>query len=111
MSVKIRLARHGRRNLPFYRMVVCDCDARRDGRFLEIVGRVNTLVEPRLATIKEERIKHWLDIGAQPSDTAAQVIDKFLPGYIASLESNRKEKIRSGRAKRKARQKSAAATA
>ena len=109
MSVQIRLARHGRKNLPYYRMVVCDGESRRDGRFLEIVGRVNTLVEPRYASIKEERIKYWLGVGAKASDTASQIIDKFLPGYIATLEANHHNKIRSQRAKRKLRQKSRAA--
>lgn len=103
MAVKIRLARHGRRNLPFYRMVVADGESRRDGRFLEIVGRVNTLTNPATTTISEDRIKYWLSVGATPSDTVSQVIEKYLPGYLGAIEKGRAEKIRSRRAKRKAR--------
>lgn len=103
MSVKIRLARHGRKKRPYYRVVVTDSENKRDGRFIEVVGRFNPVDESAEPILKLERIKHWIDLGANPTDTTAHMIEKQLPGYLSSLELARKERIRSLRAKRKAR--------
>lgn len=102
MSVTIRLARHGRKKLPFYRVVVADRTKPRDGRFLELVGTVNPLTEPATILLKEDRIKHWIGVGARPSDTVAQVIKKTIPGYLEEIEGGRLKKLRAARAKRKA---------
>jgi small subunit ribosomal protein S16 len=69
MAVKIRLARHGAKKRPFYRIVVADSESPRDGRFLEIVGTYDPLPDPVKLTLKEERVKYWMDQGAKPSDT------------------------------------------
>jgi small subunit ribosomal protein S16 len=74
MSVKIRLARHGAKKRPFYRIVVADNDFPRDGRFLENVGTYNPLMDPAEVTLKAERIQYWLQQGAVPSDTVKSLL-------------------------------------
>lgn len=106
MAVTIRLARHGRKKLPFYRIVAADKAMRRDGRFLEQLGTMNPVANPAIVTLKEDRVKYWIGVGAYPSDTVSQIIEKQIPGLLSDLESKRKEKIRSHRAARKARAKS-----
>ena len=76
MAVKIRLARHGAKKRPYYRIVVADSRARRDGRFIEEVGRYNPCVEPSLVSFKQDRLEYWLGVGAQPTDTVARLIKK-----------------------------------
>lgn len=105
MPVTIRFARHGRKKEPFYRVVVADKEMPRDGRFLELVGTVNPLTEPATVVLKEDRIKHWIGVGARPSQTVAEVIMKAIPGVWEDKESARLNKIRAARAKRKARAK------
>ena len=76
MSVKIRLARHGAKKRPFYRIVVADCECPRDGRFLENVGTYNPLKDPAEVTLKSERIQYWLGQGATPTDTVKSLLKK-----------------------------------
>ncbi len=76
MSVKIRLARHGSKKRPFYRIVVADNDFKRDGRFLEIVGTYNPLLDPAEIMVKQDRVRHWMDRGAKPSDTVSSILRK-----------------------------------
>jgi len=76
MSVKIRLARHGAKKRPFYRIVVADNESPRDGRYLENVGTYNPLKEPVEVSVKEERIRYWMDQGAIPSDTVKSLLKK-----------------------------------
>ncbi len=76
MAVKIRLARHGAKKRPFYRVVVADGESPRDGRFIETVGTYNPLQDPVEVTLKEERIKYWLGQGALPSDTVRSLLKK-----------------------------------
>ena len=106
MAVTIRLARHGRHKLPYYRIVAADKDCPRDGRFLEQVGTYNPLTNPGTIEIREDRVKYWLGVGARPSDTVSQMIEKKIPGFLSGLEKSQLDKIRSRRAKRKARAKS-----
>src|SRR3979490_1431096 len=73
MALKIRLARGGAKKRPFYSIVIADGRSPRDGRFIEKVGTYNPMLERGHAeriTLKEERIKHWLCVGAQPTDPA-----------------------------------------
>ena len=74
--IKIRLQRHGARHAPFYRMVVTPSQARRDGRFIELLGTYNPQAHARDAELdlKMDRIDHWLQVGAQPTDTAKSLI-------------------------------------
>ena len=83
MSVKIRLARHGAKKRPFYRIVVADTKFPRDGRFLENVGTYNPLVDPVQVVLKQERIQYWIDQGAIPSDTVRSLLKK--EGFFAKL--------------------------
>jgi small subunit ribosomal protein S16 len=76
MSVKIRLKRMGSKKRPFYRIVVADSRAPRDGRFIETVGTYNPLTQPEQVTLKEEEILNWLKNGAQPSDTVHNILSK-----------------------------------
>jgi len=85
--------------------VVADHEMKRDGRHLEVVGTYNTTVDPSALTLKEERIKHWVSVGARPSDTVSQLINRVLPGYLEGFDKARLKKIQSTRAKRKARAK------
>jgi small subunit ribosomal protein S16 len=77
--VKIRLARHGRKRRPFYRVVAADITAPRDGKFLEILGTYNPLEkeESKELSLKIDRVDYWLSVGAQPTDTAAALIKKY----------------------------------
>ena len=76
MAVKIRLARHGAKKRPFYRIVAADSEMPRDGRFLEILGTYNPLLDPAEVNLKNERIKYWMDQGAKPSDTVKNILKK-----------------------------------
>jgi small subunit ribosomal protein S16 len=83
MSVKIRLARHGAKKKPFYRIVIADSESPRDGRFLENVGTYNPLVDPAKVSLKQERIKYWIDQGAIPTDTVKSLLKK--QGFFTNL--------------------------
>ena len=74
--VKIRLARHGAKQKPFYRIVVADERSPRDGRYIELIGTYDPLQNPAGVQIKKERLEKWLRNGAQPTDTVARLIKK-----------------------------------
>ncbi len=77
MTLKIRLARAGAKKRPYYRIVVADSRSPRDGRFIERVGTYNPLLratDPERVRLKEERIRHWLSLGARPSDRVARFL-------------------------------------
>lgn len=78
MALKIRLQRHGASHRPFYRMVVTEASARRDGRFVELLGTYEP--QAKRATdelnLKLERIDYWKSVGAKPTDTATSLIRK-----------------------------------
>jgi len=77
MSLKIRLARGGAKKRPFYSIVVADARSPRDGRFIERVGTYNPMLERGAAdrvTLKEERLRHWLGVGAQPTERVARFL-------------------------------------
>ena len=77
MSLKIRLARGGAKKRPFYSIVVADARSPRDGRFIEKLGTYNPMLErghSDRVTLKEERIKHWLGVGAQPTERVTRFL-------------------------------------
>ena len=76
MSVKIRLKRMGSKKRPFYRIVVADSRAPRDGRFIESLGTYNPLTTPKQVNFDEETVMDWLQKGAQPSDTVRNMLQK-----------------------------------
>ncbi|MDR2908571.1 MAG: 30S ribosomal protein S16 [Oscillospiraceae bacterium] len=76
MAVKIRLRRMGAKKAPFYRVVVADSRYPRDGRFIEEVGYYDPTKEPSLVKIDAEKVKKWLQNGAQPTDTVRALLKK-----------------------------------
>jgi small subunit ribosomal protein S16 len=76
MAVKIRLRRMGAMKRPFYRIVVADSRAPRDGRFIEILGYYNPCVEPSELKIDGDKAKLWLGRGAQPTETAGALLKR-----------------------------------
>lgn len=74
MAVKIRLARHGAKKRPYYRVIVADSRAPRDGKFIEEVGRYNPCKNPSMIKLDLEKIDKWVADGAQPTDTVARLI-------------------------------------
>ena len=74
MAVKMRLKRMGQKKAPFYRIVVADSRAPRDGRFIEEIGTYAPNVEPSAVTFNEEAAKKWLSNGAQPTDVVAKLL-------------------------------------
>ena len=79
MATKIRLARGGSKKRPYYRIVVADARAPRDGRFIEKVGTYNPLLpkdSDQRVTLVEDRVKHWLSHGAQPTDRVLRFLDE-----------------------------------
>jgi small subunit ribosomal protein S16 len=76
MSVQIRLARHGSKKSPFYRIVVTDTRNARDGRFIEAVGTFNPNIEPPAVELNQARIDYWTSQGAQPSATLDKILKK-----------------------------------
>ncbi len=76
MAVKIRLTRRGAKKKPFYRIVAADSQAPRDGRFLEILGTYYPNLDPGVVVLHDDKLKYWLDLGAQPTATVANLIKK-----------------------------------
>ena len=76
MPVKIRLARHGTKKRPFYRIVAADIEAPRDGKFLEILGTYDPLKDPVAVTLQTDRIQYWMGQGAIPTDTVRSILKK-----------------------------------
>lgn len=74
MPTKIRLARHGRKNYAFYSIVIADSRAPRDGRYIEKIGTYNPNTNPATIDLKFERALHWLQVGAQPTNTARNIL-------------------------------------
>jgi small subunit ribosomal protein S16 len=74
--IKLRLRRMGAKKRPSYRIVVADARAKRDGRFIEIVGHYDPMTEPTTIVIKADRARYWLDQGAQPTDRVVKLLRK-----------------------------------
>ena len=77
MSLKIRLARAGAKKRPYYRIVIADSKSPRDGRYIEKIGTYDPLLPKSGERVKlvEERVKHWLGVGAQPTDRVLRFLD------------------------------------
>ena len=74
MAVKIRLKRMGSNKKPFYRIVVADSRAPRDGRFIEEIGYYNPVSEPKQIKINDEKANKWVGVGAQPTETVKKLL-------------------------------------
>ncbi|HEX3000287.1 MAG TPA: 30S ribosomal protein S16 [Armatimonadota bacterium] len=88
MSVKIRLRRMGSRHQPFFRLVVADSRAPRDGAFIENLGYYNPRTEPATVEVKTEKVIDWMMKGAQPSDTVRSLLHH--KGILAQLAEARR---------------------
>ena len=76
MAVKIRLNRMGAKKNPFYRIVVADSRAPRDGRFIEILGNYDPSKQPAAVSVDEDKVLDWMNKGAQPTDTVKNLLSK-----------------------------------
>ncbi len=74
MAVKLRLTRVGSKKNPIYRIVAADARSPRDGKFIEIVGRYNPQLEPSLIEVDEEKVRWWLQKGAQPTESVGRLL-------------------------------------
>jgi small subunit ribosomal protein S16 len=103
VAVVLRLARLGKHKSPAYRVVATDKQNKRDGKFLEVVGTYNPVTSPAQVSLKEDRIKKWLNAGALPTEVVRSLIKRSLPGVIEAREEHKKKKIQEARRKRKER--------
>jgi small subunit ribosomal protein S16 len=113
MAMKIRLARGGSKKRPFYRIVAADSRMPRDGRFIEKLGTYNPLLpkdsEDRIK-MDLDRVKHWLDQGAQPTDRVSRFLEAA--GVLDKKERNNPQKAEPGKkAQERAEEKAAKAAA
>lgn len=99
----LRLARFGKKKKPYYRIVATDKASKRDGRYLEVVGSYNPTVIPPQLVLKQDRVKVWIEQGAQPSKLVRDFIRKEIPNYIEEREKSQRNKIQARRKARKAR--------
>ena len=76
MSVKLRLQRMGKKKQPIYKIVAVDSRVKRDGRFIDAVGLYNPSTNPMTITLREDRVFHWLERGAQPTDTVKNLLSR-----------------------------------
>jgi len=112
MSLKIRLARGGAKKRPFYSIVVADARSPRDGRFIERLGTYNPMLDKGHAeriVLKEERVKHWLGVGALPTDRVARFFGDA--GILAKPAVGETPKKSAPKAKAQERMKAAAEAA
>jgi len=107
MTLKIRLRQQGRTNSPFYRLVVTESRTRRDGKYLEMVGWYNPHKTEESVSIKEDRIRYWIDNGAQLSEKAETLVAKAAPEIVNEKRQRELAKIAKRRMKRRARRQAA----
>ncbi len=89
MAVKIRLNRMGAKKNPFYRIVVADSRAPRDGRFIEVLGNYDPSKQPAVVNIDEAKVLDWMNKGAQPTDTVKNLFSK--QGIMSKFAESKKK--------------------
>ena len=107
MSVKIRLSRGGAKKRPYYYVVVAHGSSPRDGRYIEQIGTFDPMLkkdDPNRVKLKDDRVKHWLGVGAQPTDRVLRLLDGL--GLAKRTPSSNPEKAKP---KKKAQERAAAA--
>lgn len=87
MAVKLRLMRMGKKKQPTYRIVAADSRSPRDGRFIEIIGHYDARHEPSVIKVDNERAIHWLQNGAQPTETVGKLLT--ISGAMAALKGEK----------------------
>ena len=83
--LRIRLRRVGKKKQPSYRIVVADVRAPRDGAIVEQVGHYNPLTDPPTIVLDADKVKHWLSVGAKPSDTVQRILQRH--GVVEKAEA------------------------
>jgi len=109
MSVKMRLSRGGSKKRPYYYVVIANSTSPRDGKYIEQIGTFNPLLKkdnPERSKLNADRIKHWLSVGAQPTDRVMRLLDAA--GLAKREPSNNPERAKP---KKKAQERAAAADA
>ena len=92
LAVKIRLARHGAKKRPYYRVVVADGRMPRDGRYIEEIGRYNPLTSPKTIDINLEKVDEWIAKGAQPSNAVSHLVEIVRTGAPAAEKKTKLSK-------------------
>lgn len=93
MSVRLRLQRHGSKKAPFYRVVAADGRSPRDGKYIELLGVFNPLVDGTpVLNLNLERVDHWVSVGAQATDTVAALIKRARTGEVRSIQQYEAER-------------------
>jgi small subunit ribosomal protein S16 len=87
MSVRVRLTRVGSKKNPIWRVVVSDQRSPRDGRFIETIGHYNPQTDPSTIVIDEERFRHWVSRGAQPTNTVKQLVKAHSKGVAGGTST------------------------
>lgn len=107
MSLRIRLARGGAKKRPYYRIVIADSRSPRDGRFIERVGSYNPMLakdHPDRISLKQDRIQHWLSVGALPSDRVARFLGAADIIAIPSVRTQTKKNLPKAKAQERIRE-------
>lgn len=103
MSVRLRLQRHGSKKAPFYRVVAADGRSPRDGKYIELLGVFNPLVDGKIVlNLNLERVDHWLSVGARPTDTVETLIKRARAGEVRSVQQFEAERREAKKAQREA---------
>lgn len=103
MSVTLRLARHGQKKRPFYRIVASPKGSKRDGRFIEILGTYDPLKKPAAITLKNDKVQKWIENGAELTRVVRSIVKKQIPGLVEGREKHQRDRIQAQRKARKAR--------
>jgi small subunit ribosomal protein S16 len=114
MSLRIRLARGGAKKRPYYRIVVADARMPRDGRYVEKVGTYNPMLakdDPNRINLLEDRIRHWLSVGAQPSGRVARFLGAAEIAAKPAIPSQTKQHLPKAKAQERLKEAEEAATA
>ena len=114
MSLKIRLARAGAKKRPFYRIVIADSRSPRDGRFIERVGSYNPMVakdHPERIVLDVDRVKHWLGVGAQPTERVARFFGKLGLGPVPAVPKQTQQPLPKAKAQERTKAAQEASTA
>lgn len=84
MAVKLRLTRRGRKKVPIYRLVAAESKVARDSKVLEVLAGYNPSLDTSLVNFNEERVRYWLSVGAQPTETVQRLLAKL--GVLSTVE-------------------------
>lgn len=108
MTTRIRLQRHGAKKRPFYRVVVADQRAPRDGRFIELLGTYDPLQNPPAIRLNKDRVDYWMGVGAQPTETAAWLVKCLNEGNAINLAEQNADSAALGKRRESKRERIAA---